>query len=230
MSKRIKVDLHTHTSEGPTEKISYNAFQLIDKASEDGFDVLAITNHGTITYNRKLADYASQKGILLIPGMEAEFSGRHVLVLNPGFKKVPSGLSLEDLAKFRSPASLIIAPHPFFPSSASLRSELYSYLSVFDAIEFSHYYNHLVNSNKKAVRVAHEARLPMIGNSDCHMLWQLGTTYSLVEAEKNIHSVLDAVKRGRVEIRTAPLSLLSMGRVALRLIWMRRTYPFLSKT
>jgi len=200
---------------------------LIDKASEDGFDVLAITNHNTITYNRELSDYAHQKGVLLIPGTEAEFSGRHVLVLNPGLKKVPSRLSLQDLEKFRSPASLIVAPHPFFPSPASLRSELYPHLSVFDAIEFSHYYNHLVNSNKKAVRVAQEARLPMIGNSDCHMLWQLGTTYSLVDAEKNVHSVLDAVKKGRVEIRTAPLSLSTMFRIALRLFWMKRTRPLI---
>lgn len=223
MAKRLKVDLHTHTSEGPTERVVHSAFRLIDKASEDRFDVLAITNHDTITYNRELADYAHQKGILLIPGTEAGFSGRHVLVLNPGLKKVPSRLTLQDLEKFRSPASLIVAPHPFFPSSASLRSELYSHLSVFDAIEFSHYYNHLVNSNKKAVRVAQEARLPMIGNSDCHMLWQLGATYSLVEAEKNVQSVLDAVKKGKVEIRTAPLSLPTMFRIALRLFWMKRT-------
>ena len=225
MAKRLKVDFHIHTSEGLTERVDHSVFRLIDKASEDRFDVLAITNHNTITYNRELAEYAHKKGILLIPGTEAEFSGRHVLIINPEFKKVPSRLSLKDLEKFRSRESLIVAPHPFFPRPASLRSELYVHLSVFDAIEFSHYYNHLVNSNKKAVLVAKKAGLPMIGNSDCHMLWQLGATYSLVEAEKNVQSVLEAVKKGKVEIRTAPLSLPTMFRIALRLFWMKRTFP-----
>lgn len=226
MIERLKVDLHTHTSEGSIERVGYNAFKLIDRASEDGFDVLAITNHDTITYSDELAAYAERKGILLIPGTEAQVSCRHVLILNPEFKQVPKGISLEDLAEIKNSASLIVAPHPFFPSPVSLKSKLRSNLPLFDAIELSHYYNHLVNSNRKAIHVAQEARLPLIGNSDCHLLWQLGTTYSLVEARKDVHSVLEAIKKGKVEIRTAPLSLLSMFRIALRLFWMKRTHSF----
>jgi predicted metal-dependent phosphoesterase TrpH len=226
MPEHLKIDLHTHTSEDPTERIGYNAVTLIDRASEKGFDVLAITNHGPITYSEELAAYAEQKGILLIPGTEAQVSGRHVLILNPGFKKVPEGITLEELAEIKTSSSCVVAPHPFFPSPASLRSKLRSNLDVFDAIEFSHYYNHLVNSNRKAVQIAQQSGLPMIGNSDCHLLWQLGSTYSLIRARKNVHSVLEAVKTGKAEIRTAPLSLVSMCRIALCLLWMKKRFPF----
>lgn len=221
MSQKLKVDFHTHTSEDPYEDIDYDAFQLIDRASQLGFDALVITNHDTVTYNGELADYAESKGILLIPGTEAHFSNKHVLVLNPDFKQVPRGKTLDELGKIKSATSLIAAPHPFFPSTKSLRSNLISHLSHFDAIEFSHFYNHLINWNKKGVQVALRSKLPLIGSSDCHSLWQLGTTYSLVEAEKKLHSLIEAVKKGKIEIFTTPLSLLTMSKI-VRHIFVRK--------
>lgn len=222
MPQILKVDLHIHTAEDPLEKINYNAYKLIDRASEEGYDVLAITNHNTITYNKELTEYAREKGILLIPGTEAQFSNKHVLILNPGFKEVPSGKSLRYLVKIKSATSLIVAPHPFFPSSISLKSELLSHLSLFDAIEFSHYYNHLLNCNKKAVQVACDSKMPLIGSSDCHSLWQFGTTYSLVEANKEIFSIIEAIKKGEIEVCTTPLSLISMARIAINSFWGRK--------
>ncbi len=218
MVQKLKVDFHTHTDEDPYENIEYDAVQLIDRASELGFDGLAITNHDTVTYNTDLAEYARSKEILLIPGTEAHFSKKHVLILNPSFRNVPLGKSLEDLKKIKSPTSLVAAPHPFFPSAKSLKSDLASHFLLFDAIEYSHFYNHLINCNKKGLQLALRAKIPLIGSSDCHFLWQLGTTYSLVEAEKDPLSLIEAVKKGKIEVVTAPLSLLSMLKIALHLL------------
>lgn len=83
----LKVDLHTHTAEDPLEDIHYDAFQLIDRASQKGFDVLAIMNHNLITYNQELAEYGEKKGILLIPGIEAcffDYHGQSITKLFPG--------------------------------------------------------------------------------------------------------------------------------------------------
>jgi len=222
MSPKLKVDLHLHTAEDPYENISYNAFQLIDRASQKGFDVLSITNHNTATYNQELARYAEKKGILLIPGMEATFSHKHALIINPDFKKYPLNRSLKDLAKIKNDENLIIAPHPFFPTKKSLKLDLFSYLSFFDAIEFSHYYNHFINRNKKAVLVASQYRMPLVGTSDCHNLWQLGTTYTLVEAKKDPFSIIEAIKKGKIELRTTPLSLLTMTRIVVNFFLAKR--------
>ena len=64
---RLKCDLHLHTKEDSRHQLNYNAKELIDAASGHGYDVLSITNHNTVTYNRELADYAEERGILLIP-------------------------------------------------------------------------------------------------------------------------------------------------------------------
>ena len=225
MSPKLKVDLHTHTAEDPYEKISYTAFQLIDRASHEGFDALAITNHNVVTYNKELVRHAENKGILLIPGMEATFSKKHVLIINPGFNKSPFNRPLKDLAKIKNENNLIIAPHPFFPTSKSLKSDLLSHLVYFDAIEFSFYYNHFVNRNKKAFLVANQHKIPLVGTSDCHDIQKLGTSYTLVEAEKELLSIIEAVKKGKTEIRTTPISLMAMFRIAMKFFFFYRLKP-----
>ena len=222
MPKKLKVDLHTHTSEETLETIKHSAFDLIDAASCKGFDVLSITNHNTVTYSEELARYAKARGILLIPGLEAAFSTKHVLIINPGFTKNSFNRPLTDLAKIKNDDNLIIAPHPFYPSFRSLRSQLFPYIEFFDAIEFSHYYNHYINCNKKALEIAHRYRKPLIGTSDCHFLSKFGTNFSLVEAEKDTQSIIAAIKKGKVEVCSTPLSLLSMTNMAINLFLLNR--------
>ena len=115
--------------------------------------------------------------------------------------------TFDDLKLFKDGTGLIIAPHPFFPSFSSLNSELEKHLDIFDAIEYSHCYLEKVNLNKKAEDLSKEFSLPLIGTSDAHLLWQIGTTYSLIEAEKNLESVIAAIKKGKIEVVTEPLSL-----------------------
>jgi len=204
--KKLKADLHLHTKEDPEDRIGYSSRELIDQAYQKGFDVLAITNHDQVTYDNYLAEYAREKGILLIPGTEATISKKHVLLLNVdrSFHRIKT---FDDLKLFKNGGSLIIAPHPFFPSFTSLNSKLGKHLDIFDAIEYSHCYLEKVNFNKKAEDMSKEFSLPLIGTSDAHLLWQIGTTYSLIEAEKNLESVIAAIREGRVEIVTEPLSL-----------------------
>jgi len=64
--------------------------------------------------------------------------------------------------------------------------------------------------------------MPLIGSSDCHSLWQFGTTYSLVKAKKETFSIIEAIKKGEIEVSTTPLSLISMARIAINSFWGRK--------
>ncbi|MBN2245351.1 MAG: PHP domain-containing protein [Candidatus Aminicenantes bacterium] len=214
----LKIDLHTHTREDHQDRIKYNSYQLIDQAAQKGFDAIAITNHNSVFYTDLLAKYSQKKGILLIPGMEITLSGNHVLLINPDFKSNPKKRPLSDLKKIKNESNLIIAPHPFFPNNKSLRSQFFRYLPYFDAIEFSHCYNRFLNFNIKAAREAKKNNLPLIGTSDCHFLWEFGTTYSFVDAEKNIPSIINAVKNGKIRLATSPLSIPLLFRLSLSII------------
>ncbi|MFQ6069526.1 MAG: hypothetical protein ACE5LC_03260 [Candidatus Aminicenantales bacterium] len=218
MAQNLKVDLHLHTAEDPYEKITYTAFDLIDRAGEEGYDVIAITNHNTITYHSLLREYAREKGVLLLPGVEATFSKKHVVIINPGIKFVGEEMAFEELAEFKKEDSLIIAPHPFFPGISCLKSLLHQYIDLFDAIEFCHCYNHLVNFNKKAINSSLLYKKPLLGTSDTHNHWQFGRTYSLVEAEKNPSSVIKGIKEGKIKIVSNPLPLATFFRVGVNFI------------
>ena len=212
---KLKVDFHTHTCDDPKDYIDFSAEELIDRAAERGLDALAITNHNVITFSCELEDYAAGRGVLLIPGVELTLSNKHVVVLNPNSRKAEDLRSLADLASIRHDGSLIIAPHPFYPGSRCLKSKLEEHLDFFDAIEFSFFYSRFINPNRKAVKIARASGKPLVGSSDCHNIWQVGFTYSLVEAQKTIPSLIKAVKEGRVEVATEPLSIWEMGRVGI---------------
>ena len=79
----LKADLHLHTCDGVIEKdIPYNAFELIDRGMKNGYEVLSITNHDSVTFSRYLRDYARKRGIVLIPGIELTLKRKHVLIYN----------------------------------------------------------------------------------------------------------------------------------------------------
>jgi predicted metal-dependent phosphoesterase TrpH len=215
--KWLKVDLHAHTAEDPQDRIGYTARALLDRAATLGYDALAVTNHNALTYDAALADYAAERGILLLPGTEITAEGCHVLVINPRFPIRPGhAYTLADIPRLKTPDSLWIAPHPFYFLFQSLHQRLYELLPYFDAVELASYHNSVLDLNNKALRAAAEAGKPVIGTSDCHTLWQFGKTYSLVQAEKNMASIIAAVKAGRIRVRTSPISVWTMVRIIFR--------------
>ncbi|HEX2445450.1 MAG TPA: PHP-associated domain-containing protein [Vicinamibacterales bacterium] len=207
MSMPIKVELHSHTSDDPIDRIPHSAAQLIDRAVELGYAALAITLHGRQLSLDRFAPYASERGIVLIPGVEVSIGGRHVLLINfpAGADKVRT---FEDVARLkrREARGLIVAPHPFFPAPSCLRGLMDVHADLFDAVEYNAMYAAGLNFNRRAVRWAARHDKPLVGNCDVHRLHQLGTTCSLVDAEPDGDAICDAIRSGRVRIASHPLS------------------------
>ncbi len=202
----LKVELHAHTADDPQDRIPHSTVDLIDRAASLGYDALAITLHDHQLDLRHVTPYARERGVILIPGVEKTIRGKHVLLINFPVP-VESIQSFDDLvAAHRRCGGLVIAPHPFFPLRSCLGSVMDEYPALFDAVEFNGFYTSTVNFNRSAARWAAAHGKPMVGNGDVHRLSQLGTTFSLVESDRDPDAVCDAVKRGSLEIRTQPLS------------------------
>jgi predicted metal-dependent phosphoesterase TrpH len=226
----LKADFHVHSSEDPADPVEYSARELIRMASRLGYDVLSITNHNTVTWDEGLAAYAAGKGILLLPGVELSVAGRkHVLAVNSALRGDIPGSAFtrfEDLAAIRGEETLIVAPHPFYGAPVCMGSDLEKYRGLFDAVEASYFHSRLINPNQKAMRFSARHGIPMIGTSDAHFRSQFGRAHSLVEADKDPRSVIDAVKRGRVRIVCPPLSIAGMGLILMRLLFARVAWLF----
>jgi predicted metal-dependent phosphoesterase TrpH len=202
----LKVDLHLHTSADPVDRIESSGTNLVDRAAQLGFGALAITLHDAQIEDSRLAAYARERGITLIPGIERTIRGRHVLLLDFPASAVARVRSFDDLARLKASAGgLVIAPHPFFPGGTCLGSALDTYADLFDAVEWSYFWMRGLNFNARAVRWARERGKPVVGNSDLHDLRQLGRTYSLVDAPSDAAAICEAVRAGRVQVCTSPV-------------------------
>ncbi len=141
-----KIDLHIHTncSDG-----SLTPFEVIDKALENGVTTISIADHDTVdAYSKELIDYAKEKGINLIKGVEISTKiskcGIHVLGYNIDINNTDF---IEKLSKVRN------ARHDYLYNVASKLEEL----------------GYKVNTEEldkiEAVTKAHIA-LDIIGNKD----------------------------------------------------------------
>jgi predicted metal-dependent phosphoesterase TrpH len=204
----LKVELHSHTSADPHDYIPYSTTQLIDRAGELGYRALAITLHNSQLDVRGVHEYARDRGITLIPGVEKSIEGKHVLLIN--FDANAEAInSFEELARLRQsqPAGLVIAPHPFYPARCCLGRLLEKHVELFDAVEFNAFYTTVLNQfNQSAVSWARRVGKPIVANADVHRLRQLGTTFTLVDAPPDPDAICEAIRAGRIEIRTRPLT------------------------
>ncbi len=206
----LKVELHSHTGDDPVDRLTYTTPQLIDRAARLGYDALAITLHDKQLDLEPFAAQAEDRGLVLIPGIERTIQGKHVLLLN--FTAAAEQVqSFDDVARLkqRERRGIVIAPHPFFPSSTCLRGLLDQHADLFDAVEYNAMFLRGVNFNRAAERWARAHGKPMVGNCDVHRLRQLGTTWSMVDADRNADSICDAIARGHVQVVARPHSIAS---------------------
>lgn len=216
----LKVELHCHTNIDPADYIPYSTRQYIDRAAELGFHAVAVTPHDAYFDPASDCSYARSRGITLIAGIERTLNGKHVLLLNFP-RECQRVTSFAELAQLRSihPRGLVVAPHPFYPNPSALRRKLVGqHAHLFDALEVNALYTRLLDFNAAGVAWAREHGKPLVGNSDLHLLDHLGITYSLVDADPTPDAICDAIRNGRVELRTRPLSNLDAGWTFTRMV------------
>jgi predicted metal-dependent phosphoesterase TrpH len=202
----LKVELHAHTSSDPCDYITHTTRDLIDRASALGYDALAITLHDRYYDPAADRDYASAKNVVLIAGVERTLGSRHVLLLN----FPPESATVRDFADIRAlrarhPRGLVVVPHAFYPIGSALRDEVERWADEIDALEVNSMFTRWLNFNDGAVRWAKAHGKPLVGNTDLHLLAQMGTTYSLVDAPRDADAICEAIRAGRVEVRSSAL-------------------------
>ena len=198
----FRVDFHHHVKGDPIDLISYTASDLIDAAVLHGIHALAITPHGLVFHDPEARCYAEKKGILLIFGVEKRVEGKEVLLLNVSPEEIPAVMSFEDLKALRAQKGkelLVVAPHPFYPTSVCMGESLNHYGELFDGVEYAHLHLPFYNPNDRAVEWARENRKSILANSDTHSLFMIGRNYSEVNCDElSIDSIFQAIRERAV--------------------------------
>jgi predicted metal-dependent phosphoesterase TrpH len=216
----IKLELHTHTDEDPADRIAHSARELIDRAASLSYGALAVTLHDRYFDAVPHAAYARERGVTLLSGIERTVGRHHILLVNFPARSATMH-SLDDIRalKREHPNGLVVAPHPFYPIPSALGRVLEDNPDVFDAVEINAMYTAFVDFNRRAARWAQDQKKPLVGNTDLHLLAQMGSTYSVVDSEPSADAICAAIKAGRVEVRTEPLSMIRAASLFAGMCW-----------
>src|SRR2546430_536080 len=224
----IKIDLHIHTHDDPKDIVDYSAHQLLERARNLGFGVLAITLHGAVFDRPEVFADAATMGILLIPAAEVRLWGADVIVLNVTAEEIADVKNFDDLRRLRARRGLsifIFAPHPFYVLGGSIGERLLEEIDCFDAIELCHFHKGLLNPNRRAAKVAARFGTPMIATSDAHQLHAFGRHYTSIPRprELTIENVFAALRKSPLRLTSPPASIVDL---ASAIYWIFLAHPF----
>ena len=201
VTRMVKVDFHVHTNRsidavpGPR--------QILKLAKEKGLDAVAITDHNRFFPAAEARGLTRELGILVIPGIEGGQIAVERHWIAAGIDRLISGNRIDlILSSIRDEGGLSIAPHPH----TRLGYADYA-VRGFDAVES------LNGSEDAASRlVRNTTRRPEVGGSDAHALPMLGYTWTEVEADNTVESIVEAVRKGRSRPAGTAIPFLALAR------------------
>jgi len=190
-TRPLKIDLHVHTyySEDATTTLK----EVVYYAKKQGLDGVAITDHETLRGALKLAKKSS---VTIIPGLEVETRKGHILALNIT-TLIPSKLSItETVQKIHDTGGVAVIAHPGVVLKTGLGLKIKSDSNI-DAVEVinSEAFPFFLSTHLSC-RLAKRLDLPQTAGSDAHHPPEIGTAYTLIEADCNSDDVAEAIRKG----------------------------------
>ena len=80
------------------------------------------------------------------------------------------------------------------------------FTKVIRKCDLVHAHGHVYLSSYLASKLAKKYNKPIVGNSDSHSNETLDYTFSMIDAKKDVNSVISAIKQNKIKIVTQPLS------------------------
>ncbi len=199
-----KIDLHVHTC------YSYDGMstlrEVVNCAEKKGLDGIAITDHDTVDGVKSALKLANERRFVIIPGVEVTTLQGHVLGLNIT-TSIPKNLGLiETVKKIHEAGGIAVGAHPivFIKSHINQRIASASNLDGIEVINSSAFPFFL--STRLSQMLAEYVKLPQTAGTDAHHADEIGTAYTLVEADQNVDEIIEAIRRGAVVPFGKPIS------------------------
>jgi hypothetical protein len=199
----LRFQLHLHTTESKGTRVYVESLiepkQAIDIAKMNNIDGIAITDHDKTTAYDKVKNYAKEKNIILINGIEFDTSDGHIIGLNVDTgieKKIRKGMSaLEVCDIIKDSSGEVYIPHPFDIRRKGLGKKIKKVdgiIEVFNSLDIFGF------EDKYASYVASKLKRPIAAGADAHKPDMINLGITVVDSEPDEFSVLKSIKKGNV--------------------------------
>ena len=200
----LRFDLHVHSDYSKDGMSSVE--KILKAAAARGLDGVAITDHDTAAGGRYALEVVDKvaPGLLVIPGEEVTTRSGHLIVLGIT-RDIPGGMSVADtIAEARRQGGIVVVPHPYnrprhgmpIPKGADA-AEVYNSRYILGV------------HNRRATARARKLGLPEVAGSDAHQASLVGNAITLINANKNLKDVLEAIRQGKtsIDVKKTPVYL-----------------------
>ncbi|KAF5090772.1 PHP-associated [anaerobic digester metagenome] len=191
----LTADLHIHTSCSKDGESS--VAQVLATAAAVGIDVIAITDHDTMDGYQIAREITSE--VLVIPGVEVSTKDGHLIALGVTTAPEPGMPVLDTITKVHQAGGVTILPHPFHRYRHGAALKCFEAFGAADAIEVYNSRYVIPHANQRAMRLARKMGKPAVAGSDAHNARFIGYGRTLIDAEKDIGSILHAIRDGKTQ-------------------------------
>ena len=192
-----RMDSHIHSEYSPDSKSKLEDIFRVAKRRD--LDIIAISDHNTVEGSQVAQKMTQDDDLFVMPSIEISSLEGHILGFgcNENIKRDLPAAETIDL--IHDQAALAIIPHPycFYRHGLFCKAD-YEDLKI-DAIETKNARFIVGYCNGKAKKLSEKEKLPGLGASDAHYYKFVGDCYSTIDCEKDIDSILKAIKKGKTE-------------------------------
>jgi len=218
----LPCDLHIHSTYSRDGESDIQT--ILNVAQMRGLNAIAITDHDEVLGAQEAVHLARTltPDLLIIPGIEVSTREGHLLVLGVTEvieKDLPARTTIKQVHEMNG---FVIAPHPFHRYRHGVARRDSQILLEVDAIEVfnSRYIVGTIGSdNNRAHRFAEKHHIPKVAGSDAHQARYIGYGTTLIDAEKNIPSILAAIQDGLTQIKGKKTPLSTYAHQSMKNSW-----------
>jgi predicted metal-dependent phosphoesterase TrpH len=170
----------------------------LDASLLKGIKVLFVTNHNTLDGYRQILEYKKYDGLKVYPAEEITINTQgHVLAYGL-HDRIKPGMPLEEtLDEIKKQGAISCAAHPF-----AVTNGIREKAALCDMMESFNSNNVDRVSNIIAERFARDHGMKSISGSDSHVVSTIGNCMNVVESENNLDSLMQAMRKGRIQEST----------------------------
>lgn len=197
MINMLKLDPHIHSTYS-SDAVS-TPKEIIERSKELGLDMIALSDHNTVEGSKVARELTKNDELFVIPSIEISSEYGHIL----GFgveEKIEKGLSPEETVdQIHDLGGLAIVPHPYCYYRHGLFCKYKNTDLNIDGVESKNARFIFGYSNYKGKQLASKKNIAEIGSSDAHFKGFIMDCYTEIDCEKDIDSVLKAIKHRKTK-------------------------------